>query len=162
MPSQIVSLVVNGEHREFIAAPGATLLACLRESLGLTAAKRGCAQGACGSCTVLVDGRPEASCLVAVETVAGGSVRTLEGVATGGDLDEVQSAFVDCFATQCGFCTSGMIMVAEALLDRNPDPSEEDVIEAISGNVCRCTGYRPIVQAVLEAAARRREEAVTR
>ena len=117
MPSQIVSLVVNGEQREFIAAPGATLLASLRESLGLTAAKRGCAQGTCGTCTVLVDGRPEVACLVAVETVAGCSVRTLEGVAAGGELDEVQSAFVDCFATQCGFCTAGMIMVAEALLD---------------------------------------------
>ncbi|TDD03802.1 (2Fe-2S)-binding protein [Nonomuraea deserti] len=162
MPSQIVSLVVNGERREFIAAPGATLLACLRESLGLIAAKRGCAQGACGTCTVLVDGRPEAACLVAVETVADGSVRTLEGVTSGGELDEVQSAFIDCFATQCGFCTSGMIMVAEALLDRNPDPSEDDVIEAISGNVCRCTGYRPIVIAIMEAARRRREQAVPR
>ncbi|MGP3929307.1 (2Fe-2S)-binding protein [Nonomuraea sp. KM88] len=162
MPSQIVSLVVNGERREFIAAPGTTLLACLRESLGLIAAKRGCAQGACGTCTVLVDGRPEAACLVAVETVAGGSVRTLEGVTAGGELDEVQSAFIDCFATQCGFCTSGMIMVAEALLDRNPDPSEDDVIEAISGNVCRCTGYRPIVVAIMEAARRRREQEVPR
>ncbi|MCA2225250.1 (2Fe-2S)-binding protein [Nonomuraea aurantiaca] len=167
MPSQIVSLVVNGERREFIAVPGATLLASLRESLGLTAAKRGCAQGACGTCTVLVDGRPEVACLVAVETVAGREVRTLEGVAAGGELDEVQSAFVDCFATQCGFCTAGMIMVAEALLERDPDPSEEDVVEAISGNVCRCTGYRPIVIAILEAARRRRakspqEEAVAR
>ena len=96
-----------------------------------------------------------------METVAGRSVRTLEGVAAGGELDEVQSAFVDCFATQCGFCTAGMIMVAEALLDRNPDPEREDVVEAISGNVCRCTGYRPIVIAILDAAgsavARRRE-----
>ncbi|WP_433510570.1 (2Fe-2S)-binding protein [Nonomuraea sp. CA-143628] len=158
MPSQIVSLVVNGERREFIAAPGATLLASLRESLGLTAAKRGCSQGACGTCTVLVDGRPEVACLVAVETVADREVRTLEGVAAGGELDEVQSAFVDCFATQCGFCTAGMIMVAEALLERDPDPSEEDVVEAISGNVCRCTGYRPIVIAILEAARRRRAQ----
>ena len=103
--SQIVSLVVNGAEREFIAAPGATLLAVLRDSLGLTAAKRGCAQGACGTCTVLVDGRPGPPAWSPVETVAGRSVRTLEGVAAGGELDEVQSAFVDYFATQCGFCT---------------------------------------------------------
>jgi carbon-monoxide dehydrogenase small subunit len=154
--SRIVSLVVNGEPREFIAKPGANLLASLRESLGLTAAKRGCAQGTCGTCTVLVDGRPEAACLVAVETVDGGSVRTLEGVATGGEIDEVQSAFIDNFATQCGFCTAGMIMVAEALLARDPDPSREDVAEAISGNLCRCTGYQSILNAVLDAAGRRR------
>ncbi|MGS2642044.1 2Fe-2S iron-sulfur cluster-binding protein [Streptosporangium sp. LJ11] len=158
MSSQIVSLVVNGEPREFIARPGTTLLATLRDSLGLTAAKRGCAQGSCGTCTVLVDDRPVTACLVAVETVSGCSVRTLEGVAAGGDLDEVQSAFVDNFATQCGFCTAGMIMVAEALLDRNPDPTKEDVAEAISGNVCRCTGYQPIMIAILDAARRRRGE----
>ncbi|MFC4587088.1 (2Fe-2S)-binding protein [Sphaerisporangium corydalis] len=162
MPSQIVSLVVNGEPREFIAAPGMTLLAGLRESLGLTAAKRGCGQGTCGSCTVLVEGQARAACLVAVETVAGLSVSTLEGVATGGELDAVQSSFVDNFATQCGFCTAGMIMVTEALLDRDPDPSEEDVAEAISGNVCRCTGYQPIVIAILDAARRRREERASR
>ncbi|SNS83558.1 carbon-monoxide dehydrogenase small subunit [Streptosporangium subroseum] len=160
MPSQIVSLVVNGEPREFIARPGVTLLAVLREALGLTAAKRGCAQGSCGTCTVLVDDRPAPACLIAVETVADCSVRTLEGVAVGGNLDEVQSSFVDNFATQCGFCTAGMIMVAEALLDRDPDPSEEDVAEAISGNVCRCTGYRPIMIAILDAARRRRGESV--
>jgi carbon-monoxide dehydrogenase small subunit len=159
MPSQIVSLVVNGENREFIARPGATLLAALRDSLGLTAAKRGCAVGSCGTCTVLVDDRPVTACLVAVETIAGCSVRTLEGVAAGGVLDEVQNAFVDNFATQCGFCTAGMIMVAEALLDRSPDPSEDDVAEAISGNVCRCTGYQPIMIAILDAARRRREAA---
>ncbi|MER6827840.1 (2Fe-2S)-binding protein [Streptosporangium sp. NPDC000563] len=158
MSSQIVSLVVNGEPREFIAKPGTTLLAVLRDSLGLTAAKRGCAQGSCGTCTVLVDDRPVTACLIAVETVSGASVRTLEGVAAGGDLDEVQSAFVDNFATQCGFCTAGMIMVAEALLDRDPDPSQEDVAEAISGNVCRCTGYQPIMIAILDAARRRRGE----
>ncbi|WP_440101965.1 (2Fe-2S)-binding protein [Streptosporangium sp. H16] len=158
MSSQIVSLVVNGEPREFIARPGTTLLATLRDSLGLTAAKRGCAQGSCGTCTVLIDDRPVTACLVAVETVSGCSVRTLEGVAAGGDLDEVQSAFVDNFATQCGFCTAGMIMVAEALLDRNPDPTKEDVAEAISGNVCRCTGYQPIMIAILDAARRRRGE----
>jgi carbon-monoxide dehydrogenase small subunit len=155
MPSKIVSLVVNGAEREFIAKPGDSLLSALRDSLGLTAAKRGCAQGGCGTCTVRVDGTPVMSCLVAVETIDGSSVQTLEGIAPDGELDEVQSSFVENFATQCGFCTAGMIMVAEDLLEREPDPSEDQVAEAISGNVCRCTGYRAIVTAILDAAARR-------
>ncbi|HEY7483935.1 MAG TPA: (2Fe-2S)-binding protein [Streptosporangiaceae bacterium] len=155
MASKIVSLVVNATEREFIARPGDSLLSALRDSLGLTAAKRGCAQGGCGTCTVRVDGRAVPSCLVAVETIEGGAVQTLEGVAADGELDEVQSSFVDNFATQCGFCTAGMIMAAEALLETNPDPSEADVAEAISGNVCRCTGYRSIVNAILDAARRR-------
>ena len=157
MGSQIVSLVVNDQPREFLAPPGGSLLSCLRDSLGLTAAKRGCGQGTCGTCTVLVDDRPVVSCLVAVATVEGSSVRTLEGVTRDGELDEVQSAFMDDFATQCGFCTAGMIMSAEALLERNPDPSREEVVEAISGNVCRCTGYASIITAILDAARRRRE-----
>jgi carbon-monoxide dehydrogenase small subunit len=156
MASSVVNLRVNDRPREFLAPPGTSLLSSLRDALGLTAAKRGCAQGSCGTCTVLLDGRPVMSCLVAVETVDGADVRTLEGVARGEQLDEVQSAFLDGFATQCGFCTPGMIMAAEALLDRNPDPSRDDVLEAISGNVCRCTGYGPIVAAILDAAERRR------
>lgn len=156
MASQIVTLTVNGAAKEFIAHPTTTLLTALRESLHLTAAKRGCAQGACGSCTVLIDGEPVVSCLVPVVTVDGARVDTLEGRAADGTLDHVQQAFLDGFATQCGFCTSGMIMSAEALLDRNADPDAADVREAISGNVCRCTGYEPIVRAVLDAAARRR------
>lgn len=155
MASRIVSLVVNERQQEFIAQPGTSLLTALRDALGLTAAKRGCAQGACGSCTVLLDDQPVPACLVPVETVDGSSVRTLEGVATDGELDEVQSAFLEDFATQCGFCTAGMIMTAEALLAENPEPTRADVVEAISGNVCRCTGYEPIVTAVLDAAARR-------
>jgi carbon-monoxide dehydrogenase small subunit len=156
MASQVVTLRVNERSREFLASPGTSLLSSLREALGLMAAKRGCAQGGCGTCTVLLDGRPVMSCLVAVETVDGSSVQTLEGVARDGQLDEVQSAFLDGFATQCGFCTPGMIMAAEALLARNPDPTRDEVVEAISGNVCRCTGYGPIVAAILDAAARRR------
>ncbi|OLF12133.1 (2Fe-2S)-binding protein [Actinophytocola xinjiangensis] len=155
MPSRIVTLTVNDADHELIATPGLTLLAALRDALGLTAAKRGCAQGTCGSCVVLLDERAVPACLVPVETVDGAAVRTLEGVAAGGELDEVQSAFLDGFATQCGFCTSGMIMAAEALLADNPSPSRQDVVEAISGNVCRCTGYEPIVAAVLDAARRR-------
>jgi aerobic carbon-monoxide dehydrogenase small subunit len=156
MASSVVNLRVNARLREFLAPPGTSLLSSLRDTLGLTAAKRGCAQGSCGTCTVLLDGRPVMACLVAVETVDGADVRTLEGVARGEQLDEVQSAFLDGFATQCGFCTPGMIMAAEALLDRNPDPTRDDVLEAISGNVCRCTGYGPIVAAILDAAEKRR------
>jgi carbon-monoxide dehydrogenase small subunit len=156
MPSTVIELVVNDEPREFLAAPGATLLTAVRETLGLTAAKRGCAQGTCGTCTVLLDGEPVMACLVPVETVQGATVTTLEGVARpDGELDEVQAAFLEGFATQCGFCTSGMIMAAEGLLATNPDPSREDVIRAISGNVCRCTGYESIINAVLDAAGRR-------
>ncbi len=156
MPSTVIELVVNDEPRELLAAPGATLLTAVRETLGLTAAKRGCAQGTCGTCTVLLDGEPVMACLVPVETVQGATVTTLEGVARpDGELDEVQAAFLEGFATQCGFCTSGMIMAAEGLLATNPDPSREDVIRAISGNVCRCTGYESIINAVLDAAGRR-------
>jgi carbon-monoxide dehydrogenase small subunit len=156
MRSSVVELTVNDEPREFLAAPGTTLLGALRESLGLTAAKRGCGQGTCGTCTVLLDGEPVMSCLVPVETIDGSSVRTLEGVAgPDGELDAVQAAFLEGFATQCGFCTSGMILAAEALLERNPNPSRDDVVRAISGNVCRCTGYESIIRAILDAASRR-------
>src|SRR5918998_613028 len=155
MPSRVIELVVNDAPREFLAAPGTTLLASLRETLGLTAAKRGCGQGTCGTCTVLLDGEPVMSCLVPVETVDGASVKTLEGVSRAdGELDPIQAAFLEGFATQCGFCTSGMIMAAEGLLDENPDPSREDVVRAISGNVCRCTGYESIIRAILDAAQR--------
>jgi aerobic carbon-monoxide dehydrogenase small subunit len=157
MPSTVIELVVNAEPREFLAAPGTTLLAALRESLGLTAAKRGCSQGTCGTCTCLLDGRPVMSCLVPVETIQGAEVLTLEGLGgSDGDLDPLQEAFLEGFATQCGFCTPGMIMAAQGLLAENRDPSREDVVRAISGNVCRCTGYEAIIEAILDAADRRR------
>jgi carbon-monoxide dehydrogenase small subunit len=155
MRSSLIELTVNDEEREFLVPPGTTLLNALRDQLGLTAAKRGCEQGTCGTCTCLLDGEAVMSCLVPVETVQGAEVKTLEGIGTDGQLDPVQQAFLDGFATQCGFCTAGMIMAAEALLARNPDPSRDDVIRAISGNVCRCTGYESIVAAILDAAARR-------
>ncbi len=156
MRSSVIELTVNDEEREFLVPPGTTLLNALRDQLGLTATKRGCEQGTCGTCTCLLDGEAVMSCLVPVETVQGAQVKTLEGVAApDGSLAAIQQAFLDGFATQCGFCTAGMIMTAEALLDRNPDPSREDVIRAISGNVCRCTGYESIVAAILDAAARR-------
>jgi len=151
--SQLVSLTVNGAPRELIARPSTTLLAALREGLGLTGAKHGCAQGGCGSCTVLLDGEPVVSCLVPVVTVDGASVTTVEGLAEpDGRLSPLQQAFVDGYAQQCGFCTPGMLMSSCALLRRNPSPSGEEVNEALSGNVCRCTGYRSIVGAVLDAA----------
>ncbi len=160
MASRVVELVVNGRQRAFLARPGTSLLMVLRETLGLTAAKRGCDVGSCGSCTVLLDGKPVMSCLVPVETVDGSAVRTLEGLTPeGGSLSDVQAAFLDGFATQCGFCTPGMIVAAEALLAENPNPTRDDVVRAISGNVCRCTGYTSIIDAVLDAAARRRESA---
>ena len=156
MRSRVIELTVNDEPRELLAPPGTTLLTTLRETLGLTAAKRGCAQGTCGTCTVLLDGEPVMSCLVPVETIDGATVQTLEGVAgADGGLDEVQAAFLEGFATQCGFCTSGMIMAAEGLLAANPEPTRDDVVRAISGNVCRCTGYESIVNAILDAATRR-------
>ncbi len=156
MASTIVTLSVNDREAEFLAKPGTTLLTALRDTLGLTAAKRGCAQGGCGSCTVVLDGRAVPSCLIPVETIAGARVQTLEGMATSSELTPLQEAFVDGFATQCGFCTSGMLMSATALLTENPDPSREDVVRAISGNVCRCTGYEAIIDAILDAAVRAR------
>ena len=155
MPSSVIELEVNGEPQEFLAKPGTTLLGALRDTLGLTAAKRGCGVGTCGTCTCLLDGDPVMSCLVPVETVNGSSVKTLEGVAgPDGTLAPIQEAFLEGFATQCGFCTPGMIMAAEALLAANPNPTREDVVRAISGNVCRCTGYESIIRAILDAAER--------
>lgn len=150
--SSLVSLNVNGRDRQLIASPGQPLLSAVRDELGLTGAGRGCADGSCGACTILVGGVPTLSCLVPVETVDGDSIRTIEGEADDHDLSAVQQAFIDEYATQCGFCTSGMIMTSTALLESNPNPSRDDVVNSLCGNVCRCTGYEPIVQAVLSAA----------
>jgi carbon-monoxide dehydrogenase small subunit len=155
MPSTVIEIEVNGEEQEFIAKPGTTLLSALRDTLGLTATKRGCGVGTCGTCTCLLDGDAVMSCLVPVETINGSRVKTLEGVTpTDGTLAPLQQAFLDGFATQCGFCTPGMIMAAEALLAENPNPTRADVVRAISGNVCRCTGYESIIEAILDAAGR--------
>ena len=148
-----LQFTVNGvEQAEFVES-GALLVDVLRDKLGLTATKNGCGQGACGACTVMVDGEPQLSCLIPAERVGGRAVDTLEGLAEGAALHPLQRAFADGFAVQCGFCAPGMIMAAKWLLDRNPDPSREDVVAAISGNICRCTGYAPIVDAILAAAA---------
>jgi carbon-monoxide dehydrogenase small subunit len=151
-----LTFTVNGsEAGEFIEL-GALLSDVLRDKLGLTATKVGCGQGTCGACTVLVDGELRLSCLTPAIRVEGRRVETLEGLARNGDLHPLQKAFVEGFAAQCGFCTSGMILAAKALLDANPDPDREAVVDAISGNICRCTGYEPIINAVLSAAAEMR------
>jgi carbon-monoxide dehydrogenase small subunit len=147
-----VTLTVNGEERAELVAPATTLLELLRGKLGVTSPKGGCHQGTCGACTVLLDGEPHLACLVLAPVAEGRAVTTVEGLARGPDLHPLQAAFMEHFAAQCGFCTSGMLMAAKALLDRNPRPARAEVVEAIAGNVCRCTGYRPIVEAILAAA----------
>ena len=147
---------VNGAEQAEFVEPGAMLIEVLREKLGLTATKYGCGQGTCGACTVIVDGAPMLSCLIPAERAAGRAVDTLEVLARGAELHPLQRAFAEGFAAQCGFCTSGMILAAKALLDGNPDPSRDDVVDAISGNICRCTGYEPIINAILAAAAEMR------
>ena len=154
MASKIVTFNLNGRETEVLAKPLATLQSLLREQLGYTATKIGCRQGGCGSCTVLVGGEPMASCLLPVEDVAGAEVLTLEGITPDSGLHPLQKAVYENFATQCGYCTPGMLMVSKALLDRNPQPSRQDIVDALSGNVCRCTGYEPIIKAVQEAATR--------
>ncbi|GAB4541132.1 MAG: (2Fe-2S)-binding protein [Anaerolineae bacterium] len=154
MASRIVSFRLNGRETEVMVRPLTTLQTLLREQLGLTATKTGCRQGGCGSCTVLVNGEPMLSCLLPVEDVEGQEVTTLEGLAQNGELHAIQEVFYEKFAIQCGYCTPGMIMVSKALLDRNPHPSRAEIIEALTGNYCRCTGYEPIIQAVDEAARR--------
>jgi carbon-monoxide dehydrogenase small subunit len=149
---QVLSFSVNGRPQELLVRPNATLLEVLREDLELTGAKEGCGEGACGSCTVLVDGRPRRACLTLALEMDGRAVTTIEGLAQGGRLHPVQQAFVDHGAIQCGFCAPGMILVATAFLEDHPDPTEAQVRAALSGNVCRCTGYAKIVEAVLAAA----------
>jgi carbon-monoxide dehydrogenase small subunit len=156
MKKVVVELTVNGAERQMLVLPGTTLLDTLRDQ-GLTGTRRGCDQGACGACTVLVDGRPMMACLLPVETIEGTRVDTIEGLAPADGLHPIQEAFLDGFATQCGFCTSGMIMATAGLLADTPDPTRDDAVRAISGNICRCTGYAAIIDAVLDAARRTRE-----
>jgi carbon-monoxide dehydrogenase small subunit len=149
-----VTLRVNGEEYPLFIAPYLTLFEALREELHLTGAKESCGRGACGSCTVLLDGRPVRSCLLLAAEAEGREVTTIEGLGRQGALHPIQEAFVSHHAIQCGFCTPGMILTAKALLDRNPDPTEEEIRAALSGNICRCTGYKKIVEAVKAASAK--------
>jgi len=150
---------LNGADKAVFAEGGQNLLDVVRREIGDFAPKFGCGQGTCGVCTVLIDGQPHLSCLTLAETCQGKSVETASGLANGPDLHPLQEAFMTHFAAQCGFCTPGMLMAAKALLDRNPSPTREEVVEAISGNICRCTGYEPIINAILDAAQSGRRSA---
>ncbi|MCD4690187.1 (2Fe-2S)-binding protein [bacterium] len=148
-----VTLTVNGSTRSADVDSASSLLELLRTGLGLTGTKRGCGNGECGACTVLLDGEPVNACLVFAAQCGGRDVLTIEGLSESGELDRIQSAFAENGAVQCGFCTPGMIMSGKALLSKNADPTREEISEAISGNLCRCTGYVKIVDA-LEAVAK--------
>jgi carbon-monoxide dehydrogenase small subunit len=154
---RIVRITINGLLREVAVPANRTLLDLLREDLDLTGTKHGCGEGDCGACTVLLDGEPVNACLILAAEAEGREVTTIEGLASGALLHPVQQAFVDAGAVQCGYCTPGMVLVAAALVARNPSPTESDVRHALSGNFCRCTGYQKIVEAVLTASARVRE-----
>jgi aerobic-type carbon monoxide dehydrogenase small subunit (CoxS/CutS family) len=148
-------LNVNGEDHDLSISPNRTLLEVLREDLQLTGTKEGCGEGVCGSCTVLFNGFPIRSCLTLAAEVQEAEITTVEGLREeNGQLDLLQQSFIDHGAVQCGFCTPGMLMSAEAFLNRNPNPSEEDIRKGISGNICRCTGYTKIVDAIMDVAKR--------
>ncbi len=152
-----ITLRINGETCVVETYPNRTLLEVLREELSLTGTKEGCGQGACGSCTVLLDGSPVRSCLLLVTDAQDRDITTIEGLADGATLDPLQEAFIDHHAIQCGFCASGFIITARGLLNRNPHPDEEQIKLALSGNVCRCTGYAKIIEAVKSVAESRGE-----
>ncbi|MBI5275848.1 MAG: 2Fe-2S iron-sulfur cluster binding domain-containing protein [Burkholderiales bacterium] len=157
MATRILTLKVNGRVRDVAARSSALLLEVLRDTLGMTGTKQGCDGGECGACTVLVDGEPRLACITLASSAAGRKVETIEGLAVNGRMSALQQAFHEKLGTQCGFCTPGMVMSAEALLRREPNPTEEQVREALSGNLCRCTGYVKIVESVLSAAEARHE-----
>ncbi len=148
---KIISLTVNGVEHEVAVEPRRTLLELIRDDLGLTGTKRGCGIGDCGTCTVLMDGVATFSCLTLAIQAEGCTIETVEGLAENGKLNRLQQAFVDHGAIQCGYCTPGMLMTATELLRRDPHPGEDDIRRAISGNLCRCTGYQKIVEAIQAA-----------
>jgi aerobic carbon-monoxide dehydrogenase small subunit len=152
MQKEITIFKVNGKHYEAIISPNITLAELLREQFDLTGTKCSCGVGECGSCTVLVDGRPVLSCSTLAVAVRNKDILTIEGLADGSRLHPLQQAFIDAGAIQCGFCTPGMILTAKALLNENPAPTREEVKEGLAGNLCRCTGYVKIIDAVMAAA----------
>ena len=154
MAKRPISFTLNGTETGIFVNEGQNLLEALRREAGDLSPKFGCGQGTCGACTILIDGAPYLGCLTLAEAAQGRSIETTSGLADGPDLHPLQRAFMEGFAAQCGFCTSGMLMAAKALLVTNPHPTRDEVIEAISGNLCRCTGYEPIVDAILDAAIR--------
>ncbi len=152
MEKQLIQLTVNGEEHDAVIRPNQTLVEVLRENLELTGTKEGCSEGACGTCTVLLSGKPVRACLTLAIEAQGKEIVTIEGLVSDGELHPVQKAFIEHGAIQCGFCTPAMILTAKAFLDENPKPAEEEVRRAISGVVCRCTGYAKIVEAIMAAA----------
>ncbi len=152
MAEQMVKFMVNGRSYEIPIEPHMTLVEVLRDKLDITGTKLSCGAGECGACTVLIDGKPALSCLTLAMTAREKNILTIEGLAEGGNLHPIQKAFIDHGAIQCGFCTPGMILATKALLDENPNPNREEVKKALAGNLCRCTGYVKIVDAVLAAA----------
>ena len=148
MDRSAIRLSVNGSDYEAFVPEGATLLFMLREGLQFTGTKEGCGEGECGACTVILNGRPVNSCLVLAAECQDAKIRTIEGESKNGELSDLQQAFIEHNAFQCGFCTPGMIMSARALLDANPHPSRKEIVEALEGNLCRCTGYEAILEAI--------------
>lgn len=148
-----VSTTINGESVEFLCSPGETMLDALRGPLGMMGSKEGCGSGDCGACSITLDGRLICSCLMLAAEAEGRQIGTIEGMAKGGQMHPLQAKFLEMAALQCGICTPGVLMAAKALLERNPDPTEEEVRFWLAGNLCRCTGYDKIVRAVLETAA---------
>jgi carbon-monoxide dehydrogenase small subunit len=152
MPEVNITICVNGEWRELTVRPYERLVDCLRERLGLTGTKVGCGEGECGACTIHIEGKAVLSCLTLAVQANGKKILTIEGLRSGAELHPIQEAFVNEGAAQCGFCTPGMIMAADAMLKHNPNPSEEAVRKALSNNLCRCTGYDKPVKAIFKAA----------
>jgi carbon-monoxide dehydrogenase small subunit len=151
MKKQLIELRVNGEFCELAVEPQRTLLEVLREDLGLTGAKEACGTGECGACTVLIDGKPILSCLTLAIEAQGKEITTIEGLAKGGELHPLQKAFIQYGAIQCGYCASGMILNAKSILDENPKPSRDEILKGLEGNLCRCTGYNKILEAIMAA-----------
>ena len=145
---KLIKLKINGDHYEVAVVPLKSLVAVIREDIGLTGTKEGCGRGDCGACTVLLEGKAVNSCLVLAVEAQGKNIITIEGIAINGELHPVQKALIENGAVQCGFCTPGIVMTAKALLDENPSPSEEEIRYYLSGNICRCTGYVKIIQAI--------------
>lgn len=154
MPKKIIHIIINGTETETIADTGQRLIDLLRDTLGLTGTKEGCGIGACGACTVIMDNRAVNSCLVPAIAADGHEILTIEGMMKDGNLHPIQEAFVKHHAIQCGFCTPGLVMSARALLDRNPSPDREEIKKAIEGNLCRCTGYEQVIEAIQNVASK--------
>lgn len=154
----LINLKINGETYEINVKPNTLLLDLIRDEIGLTGTKRGCDTGECGACTVLIEGKAVNSCLVLAVEADGKNILTIEGLTKNGKHHPIQEAFIEGGAVQCGFCTSGMILSAKALLDKNLNPTEEEIKRAIAGNLCRCTGYTKIIKAIFSAAEKMKKE----